>query len=345
MTLRLQALTIPLITSALLLGCQGRDYVTRDELREALGLAGERPAQGVPRGAPASLGKEEMLLELARSALAENLATLRVAGALAPTGGSDRLVDALRACEIEMDICANNLANAYTTGFKRQRADFADLFYQPVLPPRPSAANAQGPTGIQQGTGVRLVSTTRVFEQGSLEITNRTLDWAIEGQGFFKLDQNGLPVYTRAGGFHRDREGNIVNHQGLKLDPPITIAQNITDVSVSLDGRVLGRDADTPDTVQELGRIQLIRFVNPNGLRALGDNLYEGNQDSAGPPIEGNPGDSAIGIIRDRTLEESNVEVVGELVRLRTLQIRYQALLNLALSGPPLPAPSPTRQR
>lgn len=228
------------------------------------------------------------------------------------------------ALQHNIDVIANNLANANTAGFKRQRADFADLFYQQLLPPGFSAANGQSPTGIQEGSGVRMVSTTRNFEQGNLEFTGRQYDWAIEGEGFYRLTQNTIPVYSRAGQFHRDREGNIVNHEGLKLDPPITVPENITDVSITVDGRVLGRDPNTPDTAQELARIQLVRFVNPNGLRSLGNNLFEGNQDSAGNPIEGNPGDAGFGFTRDRTTEQSNVEVIRELVDLIQAQRGFE---------------------
>lgn len=228
------------------------------------------------------------------------------------------------ALQHHIDVIANNLANTNTVGFKRQRADFADLFYQQLLPPGFASINGQGPTGIQQGTGVRMVSTTRTFEQGALDFTGRQFDWAIEGEGFYKLDRNGIRVYSRAGEFHRDREGNIVNHEGLKLDPPITVPENITDVSITEDGRVLGRDPNTPDTAQELGRLQIVRFPNPNGLRSLGNNLFEGSQDSAGNPIEGNPSEPGFGIIRDRFTEQSNVEVIRELVDLIQAQRGFE---------------------
>lgn len=237
------------------------------------------------------------------------------------------------AMQRHIDVIANNLANVNTASFKRERADFADLFYQQFVPPGSAAANGQAPVGIQQGTGVKLVSTTRSFEPGHLDNTNRQLDWAIEGDGFFRLDNNGIPVYTRAGSFHRDKEGSIVTSRGLKLDPPITVPQNITDVSITSDGRVLGHDPLNPNQQQELGRIQIVRFVNPNGLRALGDNLFEGNEDSAGTPIEGNPGDAGLGIIRDGFLEQSNVDVIREMVDLIQAQRAFEINMNSIKAG------------
>jgi flagellar basal-body rod protein FlgG len=146
------------------------------------------------------------------------------------------LAQALKAIRTAMDVCANNIANANTTGFKRQRANFADTFYQ------------RGESGdVPRGTGVKYVFYSQDFRQGPLEITGRSLDWAIEGEGYFCLDRgNGIRVYSRAGSFLRSRDGDIITSNGSRLDPPITIPENITDVSITMDGRVLGLDPSLP---------------------------------------------------------------------------------------------------
>ncbi len=224
----------------------------------------------------------------------------------------------------QIDVTANNLANVKTSGFKKQRGEFQDLFYLQTNQPGFSAGNAQTPTGIQQGLGVKLSATNRIFVQGPLEETGNDLDIAIEGDGFFRVVlPNGQVAYTRDGSFKRDRDGNLLTSGGLLLSPNITIPNNVTKVNIDVQGNVQGFDPLTPETPTDIGLITLVRFPNPAGLQAIGDNLFIQTA-AAGDPIEATPGTEGLGILRQRFLEDSNVEVVKELVQLITAQRAFE---------------------
>ncbi len=223
-----------------------------------------------------------------------------------------------------IDVTANNLANVKTTGFKKQRAEFQDLFYLQTNRAGFSAGVSQTPTGIQQGLGVKLSATNRIFVQGPLEQTDNDFDVAIEGEGFFRvIIPNGQVAYTRDGSFKIDRDGNLITSGGLLLSPNITIPTNITKINIDVEGRVQGFDPLTPETPTDLGQITLVRFPNPAGLQAIGDNLFI-QSGASGDPIEATPGTEGMGILRQRFLENSNVEVVKELVQLITAQRAFE---------------------
>jgi flagellar basal-body rod protein FlgG len=223
-----------------------------------------------------------------------------------------------------IDITANNLANVKTTGFKKQRAEFQDLFYLQTNRPGFSAGQLQTPTGIQQGLGVKLSATNRMFIQGPLEETGNDLDIAIEGNGFFRVIlPNGQVAYTRDGSFKKDKDGNLLTSGGLLLSPNINIPANIVQINVDVQGRIQGIDPLTPETPVDIGQITLVRFPNPAGLQAIGDNLFV-QSGASGDPIEAIPGSEGLGILRQKFLESSNVEVVKELVNLITAQRAFE---------------------
>lgn len=234
----------------------------------------------------------------------------------------------MQALQYQIDVIANNLANVKTTGFKRQRAEFQDLIYQGLHPAGFSALAAGSqkiPSGLEIGSGVKLSGTTRIFSQGSLENTGNDLDLAIEGEGFFRVIlPNGSVAYTRDGSFKRDMEGNVVTSSGLFLDPRITIPNNVTRINVDVQGFVQGFDPTAPETPVDIGNITLVRFPNPAGLKAIGDNLFLATP-SSGDPIEATPTTEGLGYIRQRFLESSNVEVVKELVDMITAQRAFEA--------------------
>ncbi len=230
-----------------------------------------------------------------------------------------------------IDIIANNLANVNTTGYKRQRGEFQDLLYQQLIQPGFAAASADSanPTGIQVGHGVKLVATNRIFEQGALNNTGREFDWAIDGQGFFRvLQPDGSTVaYTRDGSFHKDANGNVVTAQGLRLADNLQVPQQVINVSISQSGLVQGVDPAQPNTPVTIGQVTLARFVNPEGLRAIGDNLFLASPaaGTGGAPVEeNNPATGGLGVTRDKFLEASNVEVVQELVDMITTQRAFE---------------------
>ena len=237
---------------------------------------------------------------------------------IAATGG--------RALMSQIDTIANNLANVNTVAFKRNRANFADLFYQQVQ--RAGFGDPQrnqNPTGLSFGTGVKLVSTEKLFDQGTFNRTERDLDIAIDGEGFLRIRlPDNTVAFTRAGNLNVDAQGSVVTPEGYLLDPPLTIPQNIVRLFIDQTGLVQGFDPQTPETLQSIGQLELTRFVNNSGLEAFGDNLYR-ETPAVGNRIDGQPGQGqGFGSIRQGFLEESNVDVINELVNLISAQRAFE---------------------
>jgi flagellar basal-body rod protein FlgG len=229
--------------------------------------------------------------------------------------------------QTKLDVIANNLANVNTTGFKRDRANFEDLFYRhEMLPGALDAAGQLTPVGTQIGLGSRVSSTQTDFEQGAFQITNRPLDIAVEGAGLFQvLDPNGQTLYTRAGNFSVNANGALVvgsAQTGRLVEPQISIPQDTTGIVISSDGVVSVRQAGQAQ-LSQVGQMQLATFQNPQGLLKLGENLYS-ETDASGAAITGNPGTNGLGLIRQNALEASNVEPVQELIDLITTQRAFE---------------------
>ncbi len=226
--------------------------------------------------------------------------------------------------ETQLDTIANNMANANTTGFKRQSAEFEDLLYQNVRSAGPvTDGELTGPTQLQVGSGSRIVATSRSFAQGTLTQTGNTYDVGIQGPGFLQVMRpNGELAYTRAGAMKLDSLGRIVSSDGFPLQPQITVPSNATSVTIGSDGTVTATEANTTAAVP-LGQIQLASFTNTDGLTALGQNLYEATA-SSGQPLTGTPGVGALGTLQQGALEASNVDVVNEMVGLISAQRAYE---------------------
>jgi len=233
----------------------------------------------------------------------------------------------MKAQELQIDNTANNLANVNTTGFKRSHLDFADLLYTTLEQPGTNVSAGQSiPTGLQIGSGVRGVATTKIFTPGTMEQTGNTLDVAIEGDGFFKVQlPNGEQRYTRDGAFRIDGAGQVVTTEGLLLADGLTIQDglNLTKLSIGTDGTITGISDNTPDAPITIGQIQLYRFLNPAGLSSEGGNLYAATA-ASGPEVAGTPGQDGLGALRQGFLEGSNVEVVTELISLISAQRAYE---------------------
>ncbi len=230
----------------------------------------------------------------------------------------------LSAQDRQLSTISNNLANSSTVGFKRDRAIFEDLLYQNQRQPgAQETQDTQLPSGLQIGTGTRVVATQKEFTQGNIQVTEQALDVAIDGRGFLKvLMPDGSLAYTRNGQLQINSEGQVVNADGYVLDPAIVVPQGVNKVTISTSGTVNGFTPGDPNP-QQLGDITLADFVNPSGLQATGGNLFVETV-ASGNPIEGTPGENGMGSLKQGMLESSNVDIVEEMVNMITTQRAYE---------------------
>ncbi len=234
---------------------------------------------------------------------------------------------ALSALNTALDVTANNLANVNTTGFKSSRANFQDLLY--IERAQPGVENANGdqrPIGLYVGLGVKVAGTQLNFTPGN-PIVGNEFDLMIDGPGFFKVnveDSNGGTAYTRAGHFVRNSDGEVVlaSSDGRRLEPSIPIPSDATAVQVTGDGRVWFTQAGNPQP-QEAGQIQLVNFVNPAGLRQIGETLFTETA-ASGNPVEGTPGTDNRGSIKQGYTESSNVDPTRELIDMIRTQRAFE---------------------
>lgn len=248
-------------------------------------------------------------------------------------------VSGMRNHQIRMDVVGNNIANVNTTGFKAGRANFQDLFSQQIR----FATGAEEPPyryPSQVGTGVTVGSIQNLFDQGGLQVTNRILDVAIEGNGFFMLKdpgEEGYIYYTRNGSFTLDKEGYLVNMEGYRvLDESgaeiatvdMETGQQI--VSIEKNGNITVLNPD--GTVETLGVIGLANIINPESMEKYGNNTYRptittgGFSDFATPINPGSPGgEGGQGKLEAGYLEMSNVDLTNEFANLITTQRGYQS--------------------
>jgi len=230
----------------------------------------------------------------------------------------------MNAQSLKLDNIANNMANSNTTGFKRSSIEFQDLFYQTFRPAGVTdQLNTELPTELQIGHGTRPVASVKNFSQGSVRNTGNPLDLALEGNGFFQIQQpDGTMAYARDGNFALSSTGEIVNAVGLLLEPQISIPEDAVSITISADGIVSALVAGSIDP-QEVGQIELAKFVNPGGLKSIGGNLYTATV-ASGDPNLANPGSSGFGKLLQGYLEESNVEIVQEMVGLIVAQRAFE---------------------
>ena len=232
----------------------------------------------------------------------------------------------MKAQQTMVDMIANNIANVNTAGFKKSQASFEDLFYVTLQAPglARGAGDTAVPIGTQIGSGTRLNGTTKVFTTGTLEGTERSLDVAIDGEGFFSMTlPDGSTGYTRDGNFHVNAAGKLVSGTGNILIPDINVPNDTLDISIDPEGRVTGRTAGSPDTSTQFGQINIHRFVNPSGMIAVGANVLRPTE-ASGQPITGTPGQTGLGLLKQGFIERSNVQIVNELVNLIVAQRAYE---------------------
>ena len=230
----------------------------------------------------------------------------------------------LDAQQTRMSVVSNNLANVNTTGFKQGRAVFEDLLYQTVRQSGgQSSQDTQLPSGMNLGTGVRVVATEKLFTQGSMLNTGNALDVAVKGRGFFQvLLPDGNLAYTRDGTFQRNAQGEMVTASGYLVQPSITIPDGAQSITIGIDGAVSIQLAGQPAPSQ-VGTLETVDFINPAGLQPVGENLYIETA-SSGAAQSGTPGLNGFGSLVQGVLEGSNVNVVSELVNMIETQRAYE---------------------
>lgn len=225
--------------------------------------------------------------------------------------------------QVNLDTISNNIANVNTSGFKRSKVEFQDLLYQDRRQAGgQTATGGTVPTSVAVGNGTRVVSTSRVFTQGQLTQTGEEMDVAINGGGFFQVEaDDGSTLYTRDGSFKRSSTGEIVNADGKVLTGLGTIPTEAVSLYVGPNGQITYTMSD--GTTQQGGQIQLARFANAGGMRAMGGNLFQQTEASGQAEI-GTPGDTGFGTIEQGYLEMSNVNVVQEMVNMIVAQRAYE---------------------
>lgn len=231
----------------------------------------------------------------------------------------------MQAQQLNVEVIANNIANMNTTGFKRQRAEFQDLLYQNVerMGVQSSDAGTIVPTGVQVGVGVKAGSVYRVTEQGSVTQTQNPYDLAVQGEGYFIIQlPDGRDAYSRAGNFSLSADGQLVTDNGYVVAPGISVPQDAIGISVNSQGVVQAIMADG-SAPQDVGALELARFVNPAGLEAIGDNTFL-ETPASGTANRGQPGSVGYGTLQQGFLETSNVNAVTEISALITAQRAYE---------------------
>ena len=230
----------------------------------------------------------------------------------------------LDAQQTRMNVISNNLANVTTTGFKADRPVFEDLLYQNLRQAGgQTTVNTQNPPGMMVVTGVKILSTQKVYAQGNMSNTNNPLDLAISGNGFFQIQQpDGTIAYTRDGTFTVSSTGQVVNSSGMPMIPNLTIPTNAASVTVGIDGTV-SVELVAGGGAQTLGNIQLANFINPSGLTPIGNNMIIASSASGTPQLL-TPGTNGAGTLLQGNLETSNVNVVAEMVNMIETQRAYE---------------------
>ncbi len=233
----------------------------------------------------------------------------------------------MAAMQTKLDVIANNLANLQTTAFYGDRVNFEDLMYRyEKLPGQQDSGGQRTPEGIEVGTGVRVQSTETNTTQGALQTTGNQLDVAIQGNGYFRVaDPSGNMLYTRAGNFSKNSNGQIVlssANVGRILQPAMTIPQEATAVAIGADGTVSVQMPNQQD-LQPIGKIELSTFINPQGLLKVGENLYQ-ETDASSTAQNSQPNQNGIGSLVQGSLEMSNVQPVQQLIDLITTQRGFE---------------------
>lgn len=231
----------------------------------------------------------------------------------------------MAAQQANLDTVANNLANSATTGFRQRRLQFQDMIYQNLITPGSAQSQSTVSAGLQIGLGTRTAASEVIMTQGDFNQTSNPLDLAIQGAGFFQVQQpDGTIAFTRDGSFHLNNQGTLVTSTGDLLLPNLTIPSNATAVTISQYG-VVSATIPGQTNAAQLGTMQLATFANPGGLSSIGSNLFQQTQSSGNAITDLPGGTSGMGTLQQGYLENSNVDVVGEFVQMILAQRAYES--------------------
>lgn len=238
----------------------------------------------------------------------------------------------MSAMEKDLITITDNVANVKTTGFKKARVEFENLFPEILNEAITDSEAGKNTARLEFGSGVNVVGTPRDFSSGTVEVTNNALDIAIQGEGFLQFRMaDGTLGYSRAGNLHKDSEGRITDVNGNLLEPEVTLPSNTTGVVITTDGTVLVQE-NNQTTQNQVGQITLSRFVNPAGLKSIGGNLYQPTP-ASGEAIEGVPSENGFGKTAQFSLESSNVDVIQEMMRMIMTQRAFDVISKAIQSG------------
>jgi flagellar basal-body rod protein FlgG len=221
----------------------------------------------------------------------------------------------------QINVISNNLANVNTPGFKSSNISFADLMYRQVNNNNPVTQTDS--SAYEMGSGSAIAGTTKTFTLGDIKATDRSLDIAINGEGFLEVNLlDGSRAYTRNGSLSVSAEGLLTTNDGFEITPAVQIPEDATDIVITADGRVKAA-IPSENSLVDVGQIDLVKFISAENLRPIGNNLYVPTDDS-GDAIIGRPGEENLGSISQGFLESSNVNLISELTSLILAQRAYE---------------------
>ena len=226
--------------------------------------------------------------------------------------------------DAQISTISNNIANANTTGFKRERAEFEDLEYQTIVEAGArSDSNTMYNVGLQVGSGSKVSAVKREFGEGSPLITNNPYDMMIRGEGFFGIMMpDGSTTFTRDGSFSVNYQGQIVSKKGYRLFPGIQLPPNIVSVAISETGVVEAYLRNQREPIN-VGTIPIFVFINPPGLKSIGGNMFRDTR-ASGNAIQLVAGQENAGQVVQGSLESSNVSVMNEMTQLIKAQRTFE---------------------
>ena len=227
---------------------------------------------------------------------------------------------------------SDNISNAQTVGHKSSEMQLQNMFPLMVTRSISEFEDAEVTPGkrrkkfLEYGQGVRVSAITRDVSQGTIKVTNRPLDLAIQGRGYFRFRlPDGRVSFARAGNLYQNNEGTLVNASGHPLEPTIRVPRNTTEVIVNQEGRFYVQVSGDPNP-REIGQLVLADFPNEEGLLSVGQNMYVESA-ASGEALLSQPAQNSVGGIRQRALEYSNVNIIKELMDMLMVQRTFEVTI------------------